>query len=431
MTRQELRALQTVSPEQAGLSSERLGRISRWMRDHVERELLAGASVVINRGGETAWFDSTGSLDVETKTPVQADSIFRIYSMTKPVTSVAAMMLYEQGAFQLDEPIARFLPEFKNMQVLVSGSVDEHQCLPARSLITMRHLLTHTAGFTYDFFMASPVDALYNRHGISFASGRYELAEMVERLAQLPLLFHPGTRWNYGVSTDVLGRIVEVISGKPLDQFFQEYIFHPLGMPDTAFAVDQQRLDRFSAMYTSSTRMPPPRVGPEPTLLAPELTGGLKLFDPAAGGRFEAPVRMFSGGGGLTSTIPDYLRFCLMLRNGGELEGARLLGRKTVEFMRSNHLPGTMADMGEPRFNNCHMGAGLGFGLGFAVVLNPARAESMGSEGEYFWTGMANTQFWIDPAEDLIVIQMAQLMPSTLVPMRRELRSLVYQSIID
>ncbi|SEO42321.1 serine hydrolase domain-containing protein [Aquisalimonas asiatica] len=423
--------MESTDPRTVGLSGERLGRIGRWMREHVERERLAGASLLINRGGETAYFDACGHLDREAQSPVTADSIFRIYSMTKPVTSVAAMMLYEQGAFQLDDPIARFLPEFENMEVLVGGDADNPQCEPAHTLITMRNLLTHTAGLTYHFFMASPVDALYHRHGISFNAPDTELGDMVTRLAGMPLLFHPGTRWNYGVSTDVLGRVVEVISGKPLDRFFHDEIFEPLAMHDTGFGVTEAQRDRLATMYTSSTRMPPPRIGPQPTELPPELTGGLTEFNNPAGGQFHAPVTMFSGGGGLTSTIGDYLRFCLMLRNGGELDGARLLGRKTVEFMQMNHLPGTMEDMGEPRFNSSHMGAGLGFGLGFAVVLDPALAETMGSPGEYFWSGMANTQFWIDPEEDLIVIQMAQLMPSSLLPMRRELRSLVYQAIVD
>ncbi len=423
--------VQTVPPEQVGLSSTRLSRIGHWMRDHVEHERLAGTSVLINRGGENAFFDCTGTLEIGADRPLQADSIFRIYSMTKPVTSVAAMLLYEQGAFQLDDPIARFLPEFRHMEVLVGGDADAPECEPAHNLITMRHLLTHTSGLTYDFFMTSPVDALYHRHGINFSSGQTDLAGMVRRLAELPLLFHPGSRWNYGVSTDVLGRVIEVISGEPLDVFFARHIFEPLGMTDTAFGVTEDKLDRFSALYTSSTMTPPPLMGPEPTQVLPEPRGGLKLFDAAVGGRFQAPAQMFSGGGGLTSTITDYLRFCLMLRNDGELDGVRLLGRKTAEFMRVNHLPGTLADMGSPRFNNGHMGAGVGFGLGFCVVLDPARAQTMGSAGEYFWTGMANTQFWIDPEEDMIVIQMAQLLPSSLVPVRRELRSLVYQAVID
>ncbi|MCC5808778.1 MAG: beta-lactamase family protein [Ectothiorhodospiraceae bacterium] len=399
------------------------------MQAHVDSERLAGISVLINRRGRNAYYGAAGTLDVERRGEVRSDSIFRVYSMTKPVTSVAAMMLYEEGAFQLDDPVARFLPEFTDMQVVVGGDADAPVLEPARSLITLRHLLTHTAGFTYDFGQVSPVDALYRRHGINFSAAEGSLAEMVGRLAELPLQFHPGTQWNYGVSTDVLGRVVEVISGQSLDEFFQQRIFSPLGMHDTAFHVDEAKLDRFAAMYTSSRMNPPPRLVEEITELLPEPVGGLKLNDPAPGGRFSRPAAILSGGGGLTSTTEDYLRFALMLRNSGMLDGERLLGKKTVEYMRCNHLAGSMADMGQPRFNNAHMGSGVGFGLGFAVVLDPARAQTMGSVGEYFWTGMANTQFWIDPVEDLIVIQMAQLIPSTLVPVRRELRALVAQAL--
>ncbi|MFO7858145.1 MAG: serine hydrolase domain-containing protein, partial [Ectothiorhodospiraceae bacterium] len=317
------------------------------------------------------------------------------------------------------------------MQVVTGGDADNPVLEPARSLISMRQLLTHTAGFTYDFFRDSPVDALYRRHGVTFATDDTDLATMVERLAEMPLAFHPGEQWHYSVATDVLGRVIEVISGRPLDRFLAEEILEPLGMTDTAFGVPEDKLHRFAALYTSSTMDPPPRQGPEPTTVLPEPTGGLAVSEAPGASRFRAPARMHSGGGGLTSTMGDYLRFCRMLHNGGVLDGVRLLGRKTVALMRSNHLPGTMAAMGEPRFNNAHMGAGLGFGLGVAVVLDPVQTQTMGSPGEYFWNGLANTQFWIDPEEDLIVIQMAQLLPSSLVPLRRELRSLVYQAIVD
>jgi CubicO group peptidase (beta-lactamase class C family) len=420
-----------VAPETAGMSSERLRRVGGWMRDHVEKERLAGISVLVQRRGRNVYFDSAGYLAQGEQRRISPDSIFRIYSMTKPITSVAAMMLYEEGRFQLDDPVAKFLPEFTEMQVLVGGDADRPQLEPAHSLITLRQLLTHTSGLTYDFMMSSPVDALYRREKITFATGDSSLAEVVERLARLPLLCQPGARWNYGVSTDVLGRVVEVVSGQSLERFFAERILGPLGMNDTGFHVAADKLPRFACMYASSCDLPPPRIGPEPTRVQPESPGGLKLMDPAVDGRFSRPPKVLSGGGGLTSTTADYLRFCQMLRNKGELDGVRLLGRKTAEFMTMNHLPGSMADLGQPRFNNAHMGAGLGFGLGFAVVLDPARAQAMGSPGEYYWTGVANTQFWIDPVEDLIVIQMAQLMPSTQVPLRRELRSLVYPALVD
>src|SRR5690625_374704 len=291
------------------------------MQDHVAHERVAGISVLVQRRGQTAFFDAAGHLDIETRRPIQTDSIFRIYSMTKPITSVAAMMLYEDGAFQLETPIADFLPEFESMQVLVGGDADNPQLEPARSLITVRQLLTHTSGLTYDFMYASPVDELYRRNKVSF-QGRTSLAEVTQRLAQQPLLAHPGTRWNYSVSTDVLGRLVEVVSGMPLDRFFAERIFEPLGMGDTAFQVPETKLTRFADAYTPSAPnadfMRP--FGDEPTHLTPQPNDGIKLWDSAADGRFSRPVKVFSGGGGLTSTTADYLRFCEMLRNRGERE---------------------------------------------------------------------------------------------------------------
>jgi CubicO group peptidase (beta-lactamase class C family) len=426
------RVLELVAPETVGLCGQRLGRIGTWMHAHVASERLAGISVLVHRGGRNAYFESAGALTAEGGGSIRPDSIFRIYSMTKPVTSVALMILFEEARCQLDDPLAKFIPEFTDMQVLVGGDADKPHLEPARSLITLRHLLTHTSGLTYDFMTNSAVDVLYRRNKITFATGKTSLAEVVSRLAEQPLLCHPGTAWNYGVSTDVLGRVVEVISGQSLDSFFEERIFRPLGMQDTAFHVPEEKWPRFAAMYTSAADAPPPpQLGAEITHVLPEPVGGIKLADPGGEGRFARPAKVFSGGGGLTSTSLDYLRFCRLLRNGGELDGVRLLGRKTLEFMRRNHLPGTLADMGQPRFNNGHIGAGLGFGLGFALVLDPAHTQTAGSPGEFFWTGMANTQFWIDPVEDLIVIQMAQLMPSILLPLRRELRSLVYQSLID
>lgn len=423
--------VETMTPARVGMCERRLQRIGAWMRQQVEQERLAGISTLVQRRGHSVYYGAAGRLDVDTPRVIDADTIFRIYSMTKPVTSVAAMMLFEEGHFQLDEPLAQFLPEFTDMQVLVGGDADDPQLEPARSLITLRQLLTHTSGLTYDFMMSSPVDALYRRHKITYAAGEGSAADVTRRLSELPLLFHPGSRWNYSVSTDVLGRVIEVISGQPLDRFLAQRIFEPLGMTDTGFHVEAGKLERFAAMYASTSEAPPPRLSPEPTRVQPPLPQGLKLVDPATDGRFAKPPKVLSGGGGLTSTTGDYLRFCNMLRAGGELDGQRLLGRKTLEFMRRNHLPGTMAELGQPRFNNGHMGAGLGFGLGFAVVLDPVAAQTLGSAGEYFWTGVANTQFWIDPVEDLVVIQMAQLMPSSQVPLRRELRTLVYQALID
>jgi len=318
------------------------------------------------------------------------------------------------------------------MKVWAGGTLENPQLEPARSLITVRQLLTHTSGLTYEFMMNSPVDALYRQHKIRFPGRTGTLAEVTQRLATLPLLFHPGTRWNYGVSTDVLGRLIEVVSGQPLDRFFAERIFQPLGMVDTAFYVPEEKLERFAALYMPAPNsvQPTPLDGPPADRVPMEPKGGLTLVDPP-NGNFARSGGTLSGGGGLTSTIGDYLRFCRMLRNKGELDGVRLLGRKTVEFMTVNHLNGSLADMGQRRFFNEAPGEGMGFGLGFTVVLDPAKAQTMGSPGEYFWHGMASTQFWIDPVEDLIVLQMSQLAPSSTYPLRRELRSLVYQALVD
>ena len=423
---EEESVLELVAPELVGMSPTRLKRIGDWMQRYVDERRLPGVSVLVNRRGSNAYFDMVGLRDIESAKPLEEDTIFRIYSMTKPITSVAVMMLYEQGCFQLDDPLEKFLPEFSDMQVLIGGDAEAPELEPARSPITIRHLLTHTSGLTYDFMQATPVDALYRKHKITFDNRRSTLAELTARAARMPLLFHPGSAWSYGISTDVLGRLVEVLSGQPLDQFFEEHILQPLGMVDTAFSVSEDKVERLAVMYG-----PPGGRGlgdvnaagqrPEP---------GLDVLDRAAGGRFARPPGVLSGGGGLTSTVADYLRFCQMLVNKGKLDGVRLLGRKTVEYMTCNHLPGDMADMGQAVFSEASM-AGVGFGLGFSVVLDPAKSQTIGSVGEYAWGGAASTGFWIDPQEELIVILMTQLMPSSTYPLRRELHSLVYQALVD
>lgn len=422
--------LEVIAPERVGLSQQRLLRIGGWMQQHVDQEHLGGISVLVQRRGEVAYFDAAGQASGAGGAPIGPETIFRIYSMSKPITSVAAMMLFEEGRFHLDDPVAKFLPEFTQMQVLVGGDAHNPQLIPARSLITLEQLLTHTAGFSYDSPVRSPVEALYQRQQIGFSGPGGSLAERVRQLAALPLLFQPGTRWNYSVATDVLGRVIEVIAGQPLDRFLEERIFKPLGMGDTGFWVRADKLDRFTDLHAAADGLPP-RIGTEPVRVPGEPARGLRLLDAAADSEFARPPAVLSGGGGLVSSASDYLRFCRMLLNKGELGGQRLLGRKTVEAMTANHLPGTMAEMGEPRFNNGHLGAGLGFGLGFAVVLDPIKTKTPGSVGEYFWSGVASTQFWVDPREELIVIQMAQLLPTTLLPLHRELRTLVYQALVD
>jgi CubicO group peptidase (beta-lactamase class C family) len=395
-----------------GLSRERLDRIRKWMQLQVDERKLPGAMTVIWRNGEVAFSHACGLMDVERNKPLRADTIFRIYSQTKAVVSVAIMMLYEEGRFQLDDPIARFVPAFRDMRVFTSGARGKFETEPARRGITFRDLLTHTSGLTYGFMEANPVDAAYRQQGIDFAIDTGTLAEMVEKLAALPLIAHPGEAWNYSVATDVLGYLVEVVSGQPLETFLRSRIFAPLGMSDTGFHVPDDKLERFAACYNR---------GPQ---------GGLALMDDPHTSRFRKPRTLCSGGGGLVSTAADYLRFCRMLMNMGELDGARLLGRKTVELMTSNHLGGDLADMGMPRFSESTC-EGIGFGLGFSVMIDPAKAQILGTAGEYAWSGVASTAYWCDPAEQLITLFMTQLHPSSTYPLRRELRVLVYQSIVD
>lgn len=402
----------SLRPEATGLSAARLGRVRDWMRLQVEQKRLAGLSVLVARRGQRAFFETCGQADMARGRPLAEDTIFRIYSMTKPLTSVAIMMLYEEGRFQLDDPIARFLPAFADMRVYVAGSRGAFQSVPAARPITFRDLLTHTSGLTYGFMEAHPIDGMYREAGIDFQTAETSLADLVGRVAAFPLLSQPGSAWNYSIATDVLGYLVEVISGRPFDEFLRERVIRPLGMVDTDFHVHAGKEQRLAANYSRSG------------------SGALKLIDDPEKSRYLKPRAVCSGGGGLVSTASDYARFCQMMLNMGEIDGVRLLGRKTVELMTSNHLPGDMAAMGQPRFSESTY-TGIGFGLGFSVMLDPARAEIVGTPGEYAWGGAASTAFWIDPKEEMYVILLTQLMPSSTWPLRRELRVLTYQSIVD
>jgi CubicO group peptidase (beta-lactamase class C family) len=340
------------------------------------------------------------------------DTIYRIFSMTKPLTAVAVMMLYEEGRFQLDDPIARFLPEFKDQRVFTGGGYGAVTTEPARRSITFRDLLTHTSGLTYGFMQATPVDAMYRAQKLELPGAQEPLGDLMTRLAAMPLIAQPGTEWNYSIASDLLGHLVAVISGQPFEAFLRERIMAPLGMTDTDFFVSADKIGRFAASYEK---------GPD---------GRPRLIDDPATSRFLTPPRAPSGGGGLVGTARDYMRFCQMLLNRGVHGSERLLGRKTIELMAMNHLKGDMAAMGQPRFaeSNYH---GIGFGLGFSVTLDPAQAQILGSPGEYAWGGMASTAFWVDPKEDMAVVMMTQLVPSSTYPIRRELRVLTYQSIVD
>lgn len=400
-----------VTPEDLGLSAPRLVKIDLMTQKYIDEGKLPGTITVVARRGKIAHFECQGRMDIEADKMVAQDTIFRIYSMSKPVTSVALMMLYEDGHFQLDDPISRFVPSFENMEVYISGNRDEYKTQPADRQITIRDLLTHTAGFTYGFMRTSVVDTLYRDKAVEESE---TLAEMVNKLSELPLLFSPGSRWSYSVATDVCGYLVELISGERFDQFLQEQIFEPLGMVDTGFSVPESKVHRFAANYERTA------------------DNGLQLTDSPETSRYIQDVTYFSGGGGLVSTARDYLRFAQMLLNKGELEGERILGRKTVELMTANHLPnnGDLTSMGQPVFSETPYD-GIGFGLGFSVMLDPATAHILGTPGEFAWGGAASTYFWVDPGEELIAILLTQLMPSSSYPIRREFRVLAYQSIVE
>jgi CubicO group peptidase (beta-lactamase class C family) len=401
-----------AKPEDVGFSSERLARVNAWAQRLVDDGKLAGLITVVARHGQVAHFNTSGLADVKRERRMAPDTIFRFYSMTKPLTSTAIMMLYEEGHFQLDDPITRYLPCFKDMRVHVGGMHGKLDTVPAARDITFRDLLTHTSGLTYGFMEATPVDALYRDHGVDFQTSDKSLAEVVEIAADIPLIAQPGAEWNYSIATDVLGHLVAVISGMPFDQFLRERVTGPLGMVDTEFHLPPEKVSRFAANYTR---------GPH---------GRLLLVDDPEKSIFGKQRQICSGGGGLLSTAGDYLRFCQMMLNKGELDGVRLLGRKTVELMTTNHLRGDMADMGQPRFSETSF-YGVGFGLGFSIMLDPAKAEILGSPGEFAWGGAASTAFWIDPVEDMAVLLLTQLMPSSTYPIRRELRVLTYQALVD
>ncbi len=423
--------MELVGAESVGLCSNRLGRVSEWLDEQISSERLAGASVLIGRRGAPAYFQTAGLADREAGQPFAEDTIVRIYSMTKPVTTVAAMMLYEAGCFQLDDPIALYLPEFTDMRVWRGEGADLDDTVPAAGPITVRHLMTHTSGLTYGFMHANPVDEFYREERIEPGSSKDSLRELVVRLADAPLICQPGSGWNYSVSTDVLGRLVEVWSGKSLDVFFQEQIFQPLDMSDAAFHVAPENAARFAACYAPLSGASLANIAASSASDRSERIG-LKLQYAPQTSSFLKPPASLSGGGGLTASMRDYARFAQMLLAGGTLDGQRLLGRKTVEYMRCNHLPDNrdMAAMGQPVWSETSY-EGIGFGLGFAVVLDPVKAQIMTSVGEHHWGGAASTFFWLDAQEDLFVVMLTQLMPSSTYPIRRELRTRVYQALID
>jgi CubicO group peptidase (beta-lactamase class C family) len=406
-----------VDAPEVGLDAQRLQRIDQHFARYVDDGRLPGWLVAVSRRGRLAHVSCYGSRDLEAGLPVEPDTLWRIYSMTKPVTSVAAMVLYEEGALELSDPVSKFIPAFAGVRVYAGGSDQRQVTVPAAEPVRIWHLLTHTSGLTYGFHRVHPVDARYRAAGFEWSvPGGMDLATACETWASLPLLFQPGTEWNYSVATDVLGRVVEVASGQRLDEFFAARILGPLGMTDTAFYAGDEGIGRLAALYTP--------------------TGDAKTARLDSLGRVaRKPARLNSGGGGLLSTAGDYHRFLHMLLDtpgspAGELDGARLLSSPTVGYMARNHLPGglDLETFGRPLYAESPF-AGIGFGLGFGVVIDPVPSRVVCSEGELSWGGAASTAFWIDQREELAVAFYTQLLPSSTYRIRPQLRQLVYQAL--
>jgi len=378
--------LDVVKPESVGFSGERLGKIGEFVRRDIDAGKLVGVVTMVARHGKIVHFETAGTYGLDDDRPIGKDALFRLYSMTKPITTVAAMMLYEDGAFQLGDPVAKYLPEFAEQKLLRNGELVE----PA-SPMTIEQLMSHSAGLVYGYYTDNPVDLAY-REAKLFESAN--LDEFVDKLAGLPLRFEPGSRYHYSVATDVLGAIVERLSGMTLEEYFNERIFTPLGMHDTYFNVPDDKLDRVASNHywdAEAGRM---------AVIPPERTR------PVQG------VTLFSGGGGLLSTAMDYMIFCEMLRQGGSYNGARILGPKTVQYMTISHLTDKVRNNGASEYPASHLYPGHSFGLGFTVITDAGQAQVISSNGAFSWGGAANTKFWIDPQEDLVAVLMTQFLGS-------------------
>ncbi|RUN76588.1 class A beta-lactamase-related serine hydrolase [Sphingomonas sp. TF3] len=406
-------AMGRTMPEIGRFDAARLERIDTFLKErYLDSGRLANAQILIARGGDIAHFSSQGPAREGGKS-IDEGSLFRIASMTKPITSIAFMMLLEQGKVALDTPVHHVLPAFKGIGVYNGGGGGvPFQTRPTTEPMRMLDLLRHTSGLTYSFQNRSYVDAAYREGKIENWHGNLDLDGFIEAVAKVPLEFSPGEAWNYSVSTDVLGAVVEKVSGQSLADFFRTQIFAPLKMDDTFFAVPEEKIDRLTDCYT----------------FTPEK--GRFLYDRGEASAWSRPPKLVSGGGGLVSTALDYHRFCTMLLNGGELDGARIVGRKTIELMTMNHLPGgsDLSKMSKSLFSET-ANAGTGFGLGFAVNIDVARSMIPGSVGEYYWGGMFSTAFFVDPVEQLSMVFMTQMSPSNVYPIRRELKTLIYSAL--
>ena len=397
--------MKVVNPESVGLDSSVLAEIRSYLDNtYVNEGKYVGTLTLVARKGEIAYLDSLGFMDRENQRPMQTDTIFRIYSMTKAVTSVAVMQLLEQSKFRLDDPVHWYIPSFKDLRVFQAGEYPNFITSRPKRHMSIRDLLTHMSGLTYGFMYRTNVDSAYRKMN---SQAPKNLDDFIEAVSKMPLEFSPGDKWNYSISTDVLGYLVEQISGLKLDEYFKKYIFEPLDMVDTDFTCPKEKLDRLASLYE---------------------------HNPSGEPRFmEVPaldVTYLSGGGGLFSTMSDYYQFASMLLNQGEFNGKRIIGRKTIELMTTNHLPDgkDLTEMSESAFSETPY-AGVGFGLGFSVMLDPAKSQTLSDIGEFGWGGMASTVFFINPKEEMLVIFMTQLIPSSTYQVRRELRSLIYSAL--
>jgi len=401
-----------LTPKRAGFSRKRLDRITEHLeRNYIEPQKIPGCQVGVLRHGHPAYFCSLGSMDLERNRPMSDDTIFRIYSMTKPITSIALMQLYERGLFQLNDPVHRVIPSWRDHRVYVSGEGEHMETRVPERPMTFRHVLSHTAGLSYGA-SEHPVDKVYRARHVNRSSGE-TLSSFVDKLSGVPLHYSPGERWMYSYATDVCGHLVEALSGQSLDRYFEQNIFEPLGMRDTAFHVAPEKVDRFAANYQRRA---------DKTLK--------RIDDPYESNYLLHPT-FLSGGGGLTGTTSDYLRFCEMLRRGGELDGERIIGSRTLRLMTKNHLAGgrDLTGMAVGAFSETAY-EGVGFGLGFAMSLSEVETGSLG-EGDFYWGGAASTIFWVDPKEDLCVVFMTQLMPSATFNFRGQLKNIIYSAIED
>lgn len=408
-------SIATVDPSEVGLDASRLARIETHFAKYVESGKLPGVHVAVTRGGKLAYETKIGHADVEAKKPIADDTIYRIYSMTKPICAVAAMILWEEGLFELHDQVKWFIPSFADQKVFRSGTLTAPRYEPVSEPMEMWHLFTHTAGMTYGFVYANPVDQMYRNAGFEWGTPQAkDLAGVIDVLASLPLMFQPGTEWAYSMSIDVLGRVVEVLSGMSLGEFMKKRIFEPLGMNDTGFFCPEDQAHRLAALY-----VPNPA---DKKILRSDAMGAGALREPAAE----------LGGGGLVSTMSDYIKFAEMLRGGGQLNGVRILGPRTVELMGSNLLPNNadLTAFGRPLFSETTFD-GVGFGLGMSVTLDPAAAKVPGSPGDFGWGGAASTNFTVDPLEDMTYTIMTQLLPSSTWPIRSQLKQLVHQALVD